>query len=119
LGHIPEGALEQVKATWPGPVTWVFPATPYVPSWLQSGTPTIAVRVTDHPIASAICKAYGKPIVSTSANHEGQTPARKEKEITTLFEEGVDFIVSGAVGNLANPTEIRDALTGKIIRPGK
>lgn len=118
VAHIPPAALAQVKATWPGPITWVFPAAEIVPLWLQGTQSTIAVRVTDHPIASAICKAYGKPIVSTSANHEGGKPARKEKEVVEIFGDSIDLVVSGMVGDLTQPTEIRDALTGKILRQG-
>lgn len=116
INTVPPDALERAKATWPGPITWVFPASTTVPHLIRGNYPTIAVRITDHPIAHNICHAFGNPIVSTSANYEGKDPARDEETVKKIFDGKIDFIVSGFVGNLLNPTEIRDAITGKILR---
>jgi len=116
--YIPPDKLAKVLDTWPGPVTWVFPASDYVPEWIRGAHTTVAVRVTAHPIASLLCKEFGKPIVSTSANIEGHEPARDEKTVQKVFNDKIDLLVSGQVGDHAKPTEIRDALTGKILRAG-
>ena len=109
-------ALARVFASWPGPVTWVFPATPEVPLWVRGQHTTVAVRVTDHPIAKALCHQFGKPIISTSANIEGHPPIRDAALVKMAFGNKVDVIVSGQVGNSHQPTQIRDAITGKIVR---
>lgn len=57
-----------IFASWPGPVTFVFPARPDTPRWLTGRFDSLAVRVTDHPLVIELCEAYGKPLVSTSAN---------------------------------------------------
>ncbi len=44
------------RADWPGPVTWVLPAAPATPAWLTGGRQTLAVRVTAHPVAAALCR---------------------------------------------------------------
>lgn len=109
--------LEKVIATWPGPYTWIFPARlELVPNWVRGTHNTVALRVTAHPMAKELCKTYGKPIVSTSANREGELPARSVTEVKKTFPVGVDFISEGAVGSLDKPTPIRDALTGNAIR---
>lgn len=116
IAQVSPDAIERAQATWPGPVTWVFPASAAVPHLIRGNHATIAVRVTDHSIAHNICHAFGNPIVSTSANHEGKEPARDEATVKKIFENKIDYVVSGEVGNLLNPTEIRDAVTGKILR---
>jgi L-threonylcarbamoyladenylate synthase len=50
------------------------PAT--TPRWLRGQHDTLAVRVTAHPLAAALCRACGHPLVSTSANLSGRPPAR-------------------------------------------
>ena len=110
--------LSKLKASWPGPVTWVVPAAPALPFWLSGGRSTLAVRVTAHPIASALCRELGMALVSTSANRSGRPPARTALAVRTQLGDGVDEIVAGPVGGLNRPTEIREALTGKVLRAG-
>ena len=92
---------ETIFSRWPGPVTFV----------------SLAVRVTDHPLVVALCEAYGKPLVSTSANLSGLPPCRTVEEVRRQF--GAEFpIVPGETGGRLNPSEIRDALTGELFRQG-
>ncbi|PHM31010.1 L-threonylcarbamoyladenylate synthase type 1 TsaC [Xenorhabdus innexi] len=102
---------------WPGPVTWVIPAKSITPKWLTGKFSTLAVRVTDHPLVRELCTLYGKPLVSTSANLSGLEPCRSSEEVRRQF--GNDFpVLEGEVGGRKNPSEIRDALTGKLYRQG-
>ena len=113
---IDEVSLQRAQSTWPGPITWVFPAAQTAPPWIRGDHPSIALRITQHPLASALCQAFGGPIVSTSANVDGDPPA---KDITTLkqyFSSGIDVILDGPLGDRTNPTPIRDVKTGKIFR---
>lgn len=107
----------KLDATWPGPVTWVMPCKPGTPAWLTGGRDTLAVRVTAHSLAAALCDALGGPIVSTSANVEGQPPARSAQEVRAAFGDSLDYILEGETGKLPNVSEIRDAATGKVLRP--
>jgi L-threonylcarbamoyladenylate synthase len=78
---------------------------------------SLAVRVTDHPRVKELCQQFGKPLVSTSANLNGQEPCRLADEVRLQF--GEDFpVLNGQVGGRENPSEIRDALTGDLIRQG-
>jgi L-threonylcarbamoyladenylate synthase len=114
------GTLARLRASWPGPVTWLVPARPEVPAYLRGSHDTLAVRVTAHPVAAALCELSDMAIVSTSANHSGEPPARTAESVRRLFAdapEGIDCIVPGDTG-VGRPTEIRDARTGEVIRPG-
>jgi L-threonylcarbamoyladenylate synthase len=118
MATLSDAVMQKLKASWPGPVTWVVPAAPALPFWLSGGRETLAVRVTAHPLASALCEACDMALVSTSANRSGQAPARSALQVRTQFGDGVDYILPGPVGALSKPTEIREALTGKILRAG-
>ncbi len=108
--------LQKAFAAWPGPITWVFPASNIVPAWIRGAYDSVALRITNHPIAKKICENYGGPIVSTSANIEGSPPARTVTEVLEYFPNKIDYIVPGEVGDLKQPTKIYDVLTGKILR---
>jgi len=108
---------QRIWATWPGPVTWVMPAKKTTPDWLTGQFSSLAVRVTDHVLVKQLCRAFGKPLVSTSANLSGLSPCRDAEEVVAQF--GQTFpVLRGDVGGRKNPSEIRDALSGNVIRLG-
>jgi L-threonylcarbamoyladenylate synthase len=109
-------ALKRATATWPGPATWIFPASPRTPMWISGDHDGVAVRVTNHPVLRTLSKRYGRPLVSTSANPAGREPARSAFGVRRYFRDDVDVIVPGALGGLAKPTTIRDVATGHILR---
>lgn len=109
---------DQVLATWPGPHTWLLAPRAGAPGWITGKHPRIAVRVTAHPSAAALCKAAGMAIVSTSANRGGGAPARTGRDVARRFGRKLDFVVRDVVGAAPAPTPIRDAVTGELVRPG-
>ena len=112
----PSGNFELALSTWPGPVTWLFQCSEKVPVWLNGNKNTIALRITAHPMASAICEMLDKAIVSTSANLAGEKPARTAAEVYQIFGDAIDLIIEGEVGDLKQPTPIRDVQTGNYLR---
>ncbi|MCW2477060.1 MULTISPECIES: L-threonylcarbamoyladenylate synthase type 1 TsaC [unclassified Symbiopectobacterium] len=104
-------------ASWPGPVTWVMPAKPGTPRWLTGQFSSLAVRVSAHPLVRELCLAFGKPIVSTSANLTGLPPCRTVQEVLAQFGEAFPVLL-GETSGRQNPSEIRDVLTGNLIRQG-
>jgi L-threonylcarbamoyladenylate synthase len=108
--------LDQALATWPGPVTWLFPRADAVPDWLAGVHPGIAVRVTAHETCRALCARFGGAIVSTSANPHNAPPATSAAQVSTYFADTIDGIVEGALGEQQKPSEIRDLLSGQVIR---
>lgn len=113
---VPAAAMARATATWPGPHTWIFPRAPDAPTWLAGAHAGIAVRVTAHAPAVALCRAFGAALVSTSANRHGEPPARGADEVRTLFGDEIDAILNGPVGGLERPTPIRDAISGATLR---
>ena len=117
LEAVPRSMLDEAWTTWPGPCTWVFPRAATAPDWIAGAHAGIALRVTAHEPAVALCRAFGGALVSTSANVHGQPPARSVSELEQAFGAGLDGILDAPLGSLDHPTSIRDVLTGAIIRP--
>lgn len=113
-----EEIRQKLLQTWPGPVTWVLPAKPEVPQILTGIHNSLAVRVSSHPVIQAICREIDQPLVSTSANRESGSPARSALAVRRIFGQELDYIVHGSVDLSARPTEIRDALSNKLLRAG-
>lgn len=107
--------MKQVRAKSTRPVTWVFDAEPGLPELMYGPGHTLALRVTTHPTAAALCERVG-PVVSTSANFHGEPPKRRYLQVVRHFSGLVDYIVPGDAGPHKQPSEIRDARTGKVIR---
>lgn len=116
LTKVSAKALEKVLASWPGPNTWIFPRSAHVPEWVAGNHAGIALRVTAHAPAAALCQAFGGAVVSTSANPHGEPPARDLPTLERYFGARLDGVLDAELGGLDRPTVIRDALSGAIIR---
>ncbi len=112
----PEAQMQTVLDSWPGPHTWLLPASAQTPVWITGGTGMVAVRVTAHPVTRNLCLAFGGALTSTSANRSARPPAKNALEVR-LRCPGTNTILHGPTGGLRNPTPIRNALSGEVIRP--
>lgn len=110
--------ISYVKKSWPGPVTWIMPASSRVSSWLSGQFDTIAVRVTDHRLVQQLCKAFGKPITSTSANLSQQPSCMTTEEVKVQLGDKLAVVLEGQTGGRNKPSEIRDARTLAVLRKG-
>jgi L-threonylcarbamoyladenylate synthase len=113
---VPADVLRQVRASWPGPSTWIFPRSSQVPVWVAGAHAGIALRVTAHAPAAALCREFGGALVSTSANPHGEPPARSVQAVQAFFGNRLDGVLDAPLGDLASPTVIRDALSGTVVR---
>lgn len=115
VAPLPEETLAKML---PGasPITWIVPAADTIDPILSGKFNTIAVRITTHPIAKAICEAFGGALISTSANISHHPPARSIADVIAQFPVGIDLIIPGELGGLNSPTEIRDLMTDTKIR---
>jgi L-threonylcarbamoyladenylate synthase len=108
--------LKQVASPAATPTTWVLPCLPDIPVWLRGRHASLAVRITTHPLATALCDAWGGPLVSTSANLHGRHPATTPLAIRHAFDNRLDYILHGTAGTGYRHSEIRNGLTGAILR---
>ena len=105
----------KVTAAWPGPFTWIIPASDQCPGWLTGEHAGLAVRVTAHPVCRALCNLTG-PIVSTSANLADTPPIKTGWKTQMMFGDKLDYLLAGECSGELHPTTIREAVSGKQIR---
>ena len=113
---LPPERRDATLASWPGPHTWIVPAKANAPRWITGDHDGVAVRISAHPVVVALCAAFGGAIVSTSANRTAEPAPRARAELAAGIAAGVDAIVAGETTGLAQPTAIRDARDGTILR---
>lgn len=116
LQHLSAPQRAQLTATWPGPVTWLIPRPPGMPDWITGGQPRVAVRLSAHPTIATLTSILGVPLVSTSANRSGRRAGRHEWQVRYWLGDEVDCYISGATGGAAQPSTIRDLVTGATRR---
>jgi len=116
MAPLAPGIMQKLLRGWPGPLTWVVPASAAAPPWITGGRTSIAVRVSAHPVVQALCQSVDHALVSTSANRSGRPPARSRFAALRGFGGQVDLVLAGATDPLRQPTEIRDALSDTVLR---
>jgi len=104
-----------LQKSWPGPVTYLLPLGDACPDYLKGQHESLAVRLSNHPVLLALAQNLKHPLVSTSANFQGEPPAKSAQQVWDYF--GPEFLVlEGDLGNLKAPTSIFDLLSGVQIR---
>jgi len=107
--------LEPAFATWPGPHTWLLPASSKAMALLKGKHPNIAVRVEGHSSTRRLLSFVKQPLVSTSANPSGKHPYKTGRDCHRRFGKNV-LILPGRVGRNKTPSSIHDLTTGQKIR---
>jgi len=113
---IPQDKRFTVLSRWPDGITQLVAKNANTSVLLTGRFDTIAVRITSQPDVVALCNATNKPIVSTSANLAGQTPAKTWQDIPKELADKIDFIIKGQTLGFDQPSTIIDALSGDVIR---
>ncbi len=95
VDYIPPLARQLIKEFWPGGLTLVFSAGPKVSPLLTANTGKIGIRLSSHPVATALTQSIGLPISGTSANISGKPACKSVDEVLHSFREGVDLVLDG------------------------
>ena len=76
------------------PLTLILPGAVGVAANLIPDEGTLGVRVPDHEFCRQLLRAFGRPIVSTSANISGEETPAGLQEVARGIVDGVDFVVN-------------------------
>jgi L-threonylcarbamoyladenylate synthase len=97
LARFDATAITLAQAFWPGPLTLVLPKREgcEVADLATAGLETIAIRVPAHPVAHAILKALGKPVVAPSANLSGHVSPTTAAHVQSDLAGRIDLIIDG------------------------
>lgn len=97
-------------------VTWLVNKSAATPPWISGRHPKIAIRISRHPLALALCRELPMPLVSTSANVSQRPPIKNCVQVHQQFGHVLDKILCGLCGPLERPTPIIDIHSGKVLR---
>jgi L-threonylcarbamoyladenylate synthase len=120
VSQLSEIAEALAAAFWPGALTLVLPASPALPQRLLGGGKTVGIRVSPHPIASALAAAFGGAIVATSANRSGQPAPMSAQDIEPWLEEHIALVLDGGPTQGGHASTVLDLTADppRVIRSG-
>jgi L-threonylcarbamoyladenylate synthase len=120
VSEIPATAKELIRRFWPGGLTMVFHAGPGISSLLTANTGKIGIRLSSHPIATALTRNAGVPITGTSANLSGQPPCTNPEDVIDSIGERIDLIIDSGKTFGGKGSTILDVTTQppSILREG-
>lgn len=95
VAEIPPPYAVLMEKFWPGPLTLVFPGAESLPELLTGRRGTIGLRVSSHPVARQLVRAFGRAITATSANFSGQPAAVIACGVRDQLGSGVDVVIDG------------------------
>ena len=76
LVHVDNAAFRAIRASTPGPYTFILPGTPEVPRrLLHAKKRTVGVRIPDHRVVQALLEELGEPLLSSSLILPGEDRA--------------------------------------------
>jgi L-threonylcarbamoyladenylate synthase len=119
--HVSQLAARLIKASWPGPLSLIFPASSLVPARVQGAGGTVALRCPNDPLSQALLGRIGGPVVSSSANLSGQRPAESAQEVVAYFGNQLDLVLDGGPRKGGVPSTLVDLTNPrpKLLRRGE
>ncbi len=115
VAHVPNDAARCIQAFWPGPLSLLFPAASCLPERLTDGNGHVCVRCPDHDTARRLCRQWGGPLTSTSANLSGQPPAQNA---CAAAVPGVALVIDEGTLESRAPSTVFDPESKRILREG-
>ncbi len=117
---VPESARRLAELYWPGPLTLILTKAAGLPMSVTGGSETVGIRVPDNPVALALLKEVGTPIVATSANISGDPAATNAADAIKGVGEHVSVVLDGGDSRIGVASTVVDVSTtpAKILRRG-
>ncbi len=121
VSQIETSTFKILKRSLPGPYTFILPGSNNLPNVFKKKK-TVGIRIPDHPIALAIVRELGNPIVSTSIKDDDEVIeyTTDPELIFEKWQNRVDIVIDAGFGGNEASTVID--LTGNnpiLIRKGK
>lgn len=113
-------AFRVLKASLPGPYTFVLKARRIIPRLLMSGKKEVGVRMPDHPVPIALTRLLERPLINTSAKSPTLGLLTDPKEIERYLKGAVSLVIDGGIipGEPSTVISLVDDEV-KVLREGK
>jgi L-threonylcarbamoyladenylate synthase len=109
IGRLTPLARRLAEVFWPGPLTLVLPAGPQLPRVVTGGLDTVAVRVPDHPVATALLRGLAAPVAAPSANRSGRPSPTTAQHVADEFGAEVGIVLDGGASIVGLESTVVDA----------
>jgi len=118
--RVPEAAKLLIQRYFPGPLTIVLPRSAILPELVTAGRATVGVRMPDHPVALALIREAGGPIIATSANISGRPEPKTAEEAIASLGRKVGLVIDSGPARMGVPSTVVDVTVSppKIVRVG-
>ncbi|MDR0371794.1 MAG: threonylcarbamoyl-AMP synthase [Prevotellaceae bacterium] len=93
IENVPEMALKLIRLS-DRPLTIIYPHAKNLAPNLIADDGSVGIRITTERFSKNLCKQFGKPIVSTSANIADKRSPANFNEITEEIKKEVDYVVT-------------------------
>jgi tRNA threonylcarbamoyl adenosine modification protein (Sua5/YciO/YrdC/YwlC family) len=121
LVHLDNSAFRAIKAATPGPYTFILLATPEVPRRLAHAKKrSVGVRIPNHPVAAALLRELGEPLLSSTLLLPGADwPMTEGWQIKEELDTELDAVIDAGDCGTA-PTTVVDWTDGspEVVRVG-
>ncbi len=88
-------AEKLMEKFWPGPLTILLPKTSLIPDIVTAGLPTVALRMSAHPVFSAVVRELDRPLAAPSANRFGRISPTAAAHVLEELDGRIPLIVDG------------------------
>lgn len=119
--RIDNRAFALLREYTPGAITFILPASTSLPKVFK-GRKSVGVRVPANPIAVALAKALGNPLLSMSTSIADGDPAEASEPDAVALEyaERIGLMIDGGScgGGLSTVVDLTDSASPEVIREG-
>jgi L-threonylcarbamoyladenylate synthase len=118
--EVPARGRELMAGHWPGALTLVLRARPEVPVEVTAGSGTVGVRLSAHPVARALVRAFGEPVTAPSANPSGRAAPTTAAQVRGYFQGRIELVLDGGATTGGAPSTVLDVTVDppRVVRAG-
>src|SRR5476651_1343346 len=121
LANFDSAAEKLAAAFWPGPLTLVLPKRTggALADLALAGLDSVALRVPSHPMALALLKTFGGPVVAPSANRSGHVSPTSAAHVLADLRGRIDMVIDAGPCAVGVESTIVSCLgEPTLLRPG-
>lgn len=122
VAHFDALSRSLADALWPGPLTLVLPLREDagVASIVTAGLPTVALRVSAHPVMQALLRESEAPLAAPSANASGGVSPTRAEHVAASLGGRVPLILDGGAcaAGLESTIVASDGALLRVLRDG-
>ena len=98
VSEVPEIAYQLIEVAVE-PLTIIYDDARNIAPNLMGDNHSVGMRITGETFSKQLCRRFGRPIVSTSANISGEPSAPTFADVSDEIKKGVDYVVKYRQGD--------------------